>query len=81
MFTGKYYAFHPGIFERRKPLIGIQVSGIENALFFVAITPFEVGKGICREMDESIHLHLYHASCSSVGTGKTGDGGATDLVE
>jgi hypothetical protein len=58
MFTGKYYAFHPCIFERRNPLIGIQVSGIENTLFFVAIAPFQVGKGICREMYESIRFHF-----------------------
>ena len=49
---------HARLFADTRPLTTIQMAGIEQLRVFFAKSPFLVGIGVQRVMDERIHLHL-----------------------
>ena len=53
VFGGENDAAKAGILKGFRPLIGIQICGLEQIGVFLAVAPFRIGEGIHAEMNES----------------------------
>jgi hypothetical protein len=61
MFAGEDEAFHSRLDRGPSDLVGIKVGGVEHRFLLVAISPFLVGEGVHREMEEAVEFHFMPA--------------------